>query len=235
MLSVIVPTYNEAENLSDFISTLDGALRNIEHEVIIVDDNSPDGTGDIAESFKKKYTNVLALRRLKKLGLASAVMKGAEEARGEIVATLNSDFQHPIKYLATLYDYIDKYDIVIASRYINKAELRGWDKSRIFFSKFATFITHLILPGLRGIKDPLSGYFIFRKEIIKNTHIEVFGPKFLLSLLIECNAARIIEIPYVFEGRRRGKSKASLYDGILFLGYLLKGTYTKGTYRSHRR
>ncbi|MBN1871811.1 MAG: polyprenol monophosphomannose synthase [Candidatus Omnitrophica bacterium] len=222
MLSIIIPTYNESENLDDFIRDVAKSLDKVDHEIIIVDDGSPDGTGKIAESLKNRYKNIKVLHRLRKRGLASAVMDGIKESGGDIVATLNADFQHPAEYLSVFYDYLNKYDVVIGSRYVDKAVLLNWPKKRMFLSKFAIFITHLFLPNLKKIRDPLSGYFVLRKKIIEDMHIEPFGPKCLPAILIKCASKRIIELPYVCKGRIKGRSKISIRNGILFIAYIFK-------------
>src|SRR3989338_8361799 len=125
MLSIIIPTYNEAENLEEFIRILEGSLVALEYEIIIVDDNSPDGTGTLAELLNKRYNNISVIHRPKKIGFASAIIEGARVSRGDVIITLDADFQHPIEYLPIMVEKINKFDIVIGSRYISGGRIEG--------------------------------------------------------------------------------------------------------------
>ena len=221
MLSIIVPTYNEAENLEEFIKKIKGSVNNLEYEIIIVDDNSPDGTGTIAESLRKTYHSIDIIHRSKKMGISSAIMDGIKIAKGDIIATLNSDFQHPIEYLPKMAGKIGKFDIVIGSRYVTGGNTEGWNLWRLIASRIGIFIAYMAIPQIRQIKGPLSGFFVLKKEIVKNIYINPsVVQKYLLEILVRDPYRKVVEVPYVFKNRRGGRSKVNFRDSFNYLRQL---------------
>src|SRR3989338_1258205 len=221
MLSIIVPTYNEAENLEEFIKKIKGSVNNLEYEIIIVDDNSPDVTGTIAESLRKTYHSIDIIHRSKKMGISSAIMDGIKIAKGDIIATLNSDFQHPIEYLPKMAGKIGKFDIVIGSRYVSGGNTEGWNLWRLIASRIGIFIAYMAIPQIRQIKDPLSGFFVLKKEIVKNIYINPsVVQKYLLEILVRDPYRKVVEVPYVFKNRRGGSSKVNFRDSFNYLRQL---------------
>lgn len=189
--------------------------KNTTVEAIVVDDNSPDGTGKIAEDYfkslkeKTRYT-ISVINRKTKEGLSSAILKGVEQAKGKIVIVMDSDFSHPPQLIPKLVDVLkqSKTDIVVASRYLNGGTIQGWSLKRKILSKIGTIIAK---KGL-GIKqsDPMSGFFAFNKDIIKGINFDAIGYKLLLEMIVKVKDASIKEIPYTFLDRQNGKSKLGI-------------------------
>jgi len=208
-LTVIVPTYNERDNIPVLLERIDKALSShgIKYEVIIVDDNSPDGTADVAEKLSSKYP-VRVLRRPGKLGLSSAVLDGIKLAKSKVIAVMDADLQHPPEVLPKLYTRIkDGCEIVIASRYVKGGSTKDWSLLRKLISKIAIVIAHILIPKSRAVKDIMSGYFMLRKDVISNTTLNPRGFKILLEIIAKAKYSNVCEVPYTFDTRKYGKSK----------------------------
>jgi dolichol-phosphate mannosyltransferase len=215
-LSLIVPTYNEKENILPLVERVHHSLSSIDYELIIVDDGSPDGTAQEVKRLSPTYP--LRLIERKERGLASAVVRGFEEAQGEALGVIDADLQHPPEMIPQLLAEIDKgADVAIASRYVAGGGVEDWAASRKIISKGATLIAHLSLPSLRKVKDPLSGFFLFRKKIVEGINLEPRGYKILLEVLARSKVQGVAEVPYTFTKRERGKSKISLKEEIDYL------------------
>lgn len=244
-LSVILPTYNESQNIAKMIDSLAEALlpRDAPAEVIIVDDNSPDGTADIAASHGANLGNgqnrriqVRVVRRTRKQGLSSAILAGVHEATGEIVVVMDSDLSHPAHTIPKMVEEIKQSscDIVVASRYIKGGAISGWPFKRKLMSKGATKIAKYSL-GIK-VKDPMSGFFAFRRHIIHGIKFDSIGYKMLLEMLVKVKGARIKEIPYTFTNRCAGASKldsAVMFDYMRAVWSLYR--YGRKTAASERR
>lgn len=212
-VSIILPTYNESHTILDVLKGIHENLpKEIFTETIVVDDNSPDGTGKIVDeqiqNLKKIANHTLdIIHRKTKNGLASAIMSGIQKARGETIIVMDSDFSHPPQIIPKLIDAIKQYqyDIVIASRYVKGGNVEGWSIKRKIISKTATIIARKSL----GVKssDPMSGFFAFKKNIIKELNFDALGYKLLLELLVKTKGVKITEIPYTFQNRKAGSSK----------------------------
>ncbi len=215
-ISIIIPTYNESQNIISILKSIASNLpKNLHTEAIVIDDNSPDGTGKLVEDYLKNikkmadYT-IEIIHRKAKDGLGSAILKGIQHAKGDTIVVMDCDFSHPPHIIPKLIESIKKYhfDIVVASRYINGGKIQGWSLKRKTMSKFATLIAK---KGL-GIdtKDPMSGFFAFKRSIIKGLNIDAIGYKFLLEILVKTRDVTIKEIPYTFQDRKFGSSKVSI-------------------------
>ncbi|MFQ5782822.1 MAG: glycosyltransferase [Nitrosopumilus sp.] len=212
-ISIIVPTYNESQNIIGILKSIcDNIPKGTHAETIVVDDNSPDGTGKIVEdyisSIKKIAENTIdIIHRKTKNGLSSAILNGIQNAKGETIVVMDSDFSHPPQIIPKMIEAIKQYqyDLVVASRYITGGNIQGWTTKRKLMSKIATIIAK---KGL-GVKtrDPMSGFFAFKKNIIKELNFDALGYKFLLELLVKTKGINIKEIPYTFENRKFGSSK----------------------------
>jgi hypothetical protein len=225
MLSVILPTYNEAGSLGPLIGRLQRLRRLLPGgglEVIVVDDASPDGTARVAELQSRKYGNVRLTRRPKRMGLASAILRGAEAAQGDILAVMDSDLQHPPELLpAAARRILDGADLVVMSRFAARGGVAHWSKLRALLSRSATAVTHLLLPETRPLSDPLSGFFLLRPELLRGQSFRCLGYKLLLEILMHGGCRRIEELPFSFRPRAAGRSKMSLGDGLNCLRLLL--------------
>ena len=215
-ISIIIPTYNESQNILQILKSIkDNLPKNFVTQAIVVDDNSPDGTGKLVEDYLKNikkmadYT-IEIIHRKAKDGLGSAILKGIQHAKGDTIVVMDCDFSHPPQIIPKLIESIKKYqyDIVVASRYIKGGKIQGWSLKRKTMSKFATLIAK---KGL-GINthDPMSGFFAFKRNIIKGLNIDAIGYKFLLEILVKTKNVSIKEIPYTFQNRELGSSKLSI-------------------------
>lgn len=209
-LTVVSPTYNEADNIRPLIETLASVLAHIDHEIVIVDDDSPDKTWAVAEKMCAQYPTLKVLRRTKERGLSSAVIDGFLAAQGEMVACIDGDLQHdPAQLLQLLYALEAGADVAIGSRYTKGGEVGGWNRWRQCASWLATKLAHLFL-GIK-ITDPMSGFFMLRKEAFLEVvgSLNARGFKILLELLAQLQPRTIREIPIIFRPRVAGVSKLS--------------------------
>ena len=218
--SLVIPTYNERENISKLISGIKEQFNKneIEGEIIFVDDNSPDGTGEVLEELKKENQNLKVIHRKGKLGLSSAVIEGFKISEGDILGVMDADLSHPSEKISEMYKVITKEaDLVIGSRYVKGGKIEGWNLYRKILSKGATLLARVFV----NVKDPMSGFFMIKKELITNKEINPKGFKILLELLIKTNCQNIIEIPITFTNRIVGKSKAGTKEIIYYLQNLI--------------
>jgi dolichol-phosphate mannosyltransferase len=215
-ISIIIPTYNESQNIINILKSIGSNLpKNLLTQAIIVDDNSPDGTGKIVEDYLKNlkkmadYT-IEIIHRKAKDGLGSAILNGIQHAKGDTIVVMDSDFSHPPQIIPKLIDSVKKYkfDIAVASRYIKGGNIKGWSLKRKIMSKFATLIAKKGL-GITA-KDPMSGFFAFKKNILNGLNIDAIGYKILLEILVKTKNVTITEIPYTFQDRELGSSKLNL-------------------------
>lgn len=223
-LSIIVPTYNESENIVKLIAAIDRNMpSNIFAEIIVVDDNSPDGTGQIVKDCIK-YRNdtsqsnshehdskliVRVIHRQSKSGLISAILEGLRSSKGQNVLIMDADFSHPPEIIPSLIRELEldsDCDLVVASRYIEGGSVTGWPFKRRLISKGATKIARHGLK-IKYIKDPMSGFFACRRRVIENITFDTTGYKILLEMLVKSKGIRIKEIPYDFVNRKSGQSK----------------------------
>jgi dolichol-phosphate mannosyltransferase len=219
-LTVIVPTYNESQNITKILDSLRQYLSSfLETEIIVIDDNSPDGTGKIVEEYAKKdkSTNkhsVKVIHRKTERGLSSAILTGIQSAKGESVVVMDGDFSHPPQTIPKMVEELhgSGYDIVVASRYIEGGSVSGWPFKRKLLSKGATKIAQHGL-GIK-IKDPMSGFFAFKRHVIKNINFDAIGYKILLEILVKAKGVKVKEIPYVFINRKSGASKLDVSVGL---------------------
>ena len=214
-LSIILPTYNESQNI---VRMLDSIAETVSPyaaaEIIVVDDNSPDGTAEIASLHAKNISNnnsnklhIEIIRREGKFGLSSAIVAGVQYASGDLLVIMDGDFSHPPHVIPSIIEELQESncDIVIASRYIKGGSIIGWPFKRRLMSKGATKIAQYGL-GIE-VKDPVSGFFAFRRDIINGIKFDAIGYKMLLEILVKTKGARVKEVPYTFTNRSAGKSK----------------------------
>lgn len=209
-ISVIIPTYNEALNLPILIPRIAAALKGINHEIIIADDNSPDGTYELARLLARKYPQVRAICRTHDRGLSPAVIDGFAVANADLFVVMDADLQHDEKILPFFLNrYRNGAELIIGSRKSEGGSIEGWPWPRRAISSIASVIAGIMLKGLPG--DPMSGYFgisaaLFRKIAPR---INPRGFKILLEILAHAEGAEISEIGYIFRPRKLGESKLS--------------------------
>ena len=186
----------------------------VEGDLIIVDDNSPDGTGRVADDLAARYP-IKVVHRAGKLGLGTAVIEGFHASDAAIVGAIDADLSHPPalvpRMLRAMLD--TRADFVIGSRYVPGGGTGDWHLSRELMSRFAC----LLARGLTPVRDVTSGFFLVRRELAKGVTISAGGFKICLELLIRSAPALIVEVPYVFQTRTAGQSKMNLKEA---LGYL---------------
>lgn len=223
-LSLVVPTYNESQNLPELFARIEKVLNHVGFEIIIVDDNSPDGTASCAEELNLQYGNIKVCKRSGKLGLGSAVLCGFENSAGPIVAVIDADMQHPPEVLHKMYEEVcNGNNLVVASRYENGGGIENWKLTRKLYSKVATMLAHVLLPNSRKVKDVMSGCFMIKKDVLKNANLNPVGFKILLEIVSKCNFNQVKEVPYIFTNRINGKSNLTKKEvrDYLFHLYLL--------------
>lgn len=225
MISIILPTYNERENIKKIVNEIFSIVKN-NLEVIIVDDNSPDGTGVIAEELAKKY-NIKVIHRPKRLGLSPAVIEGFKVAKGSIIGVMDADLSHPSDLIPQMISLLknDAADIIVGSRYSMGGSVETWSSSRKFISKGATFLAKCLV----DVQDPMSGFFFMKKAIIKNVSLNSKGYKILLEILVKGDYQKVIELPYTFRGRDIGKSKLNTKEYLKYLNDWVRLLYYKLT------
>ena len=208
-ISIVVPTYNESENVGNLVNQIDYALRGIEYEVIFVDD-STDNTPETINKIKAENPNVRLFHRDTEKGLATAVLKGFSLAQGDYIAVMDADLQHPPKILRSMYAVMETgVDFCIPSRFIPGGSDGGLNLYRKLVSGVARYIGKILLPCLRKITDPTSGLFMFRREAIKDADMRPIGWKIMVEVLATATYKTVVEIPYKFQARPAGESKLS--------------------------
>ncbi|NLG02352.1 MAG: polyprenol monophosphomannose synthase [Clostridia bacterium] len=217
-LSIVVPTFNEAENVGNLLNQVDYALKNIDYEIIFVDD-SKDQTPDVIRGLMKENSRVRLEHRTDETGLATAVLKGFSLATGDYIAVMDADLQHPPKILRSMYYVLETgVDFCVPSRFIPGGSDGGLGLYRKIVSGVARYIGKILLPCLHKITDPTSGLFMFRREVIANDcKLEPIGWKILIEVLALGTYQSVVEIPYKFQARPAGESKLSSKVTIEYL------------------
>ncbi len=218
LLSVVIPTYNEAANVKPLLERLRKSLDGISHELIFVDDNSPDGTAKILKENADPTTRVLV--RYNQRGWASAFVYGAERAMGEYVVFMDADMQHPPEVLPKMLEAAvrEKADVVVASRYSEGGGAEGWSTLRLIVSRGATYLARLLVPESWKTDDPMSGFFLFKRGSVDLSSVNRNNLKLLLEALCKSGELKVVDVPYVFKPRVAGESKM---NGWVVFGYVL--------------
>jgi dolichol-phosphate mannosyltransferase len=213
LVSIIVPTWNERENIVPLLEALRLALNGAEYEVLVVDDGSPDGTGAAVTDEARKHSAVRLVQRNRKMGLSSAVLEGVAHSAGGIVVMMDADFSHDPRLLPILVRELQSgSDVVIGSRYVRGGRVEGWPFHRrigsVMLSRFARVVFGL------DVQDPLGGFAAFRREVLEglSTRFSAPGFKLLLEVLATRPSLRVREVPITFVDRTRGKSKLGVRE-----------------------
>ncbi len=226
LLSLVVPTLNESENITDFLAavrhTLDQALPG-RYEVIVVDDDSADRTWEIAARLGEGFPELRVVRRQREGGLAVAVIRGWQVARGQILGTINADFQHPPEVLGRLLERREGADLVVATRHGDGGGLGDWGLTRRFSSWGAAQIGRWLLPQVYArVSDPLSGCYLVRRQAIASVPLKPLGYKSLMELLVRGNVGEIHECGYEMRKRVRGQSKVRALHPLQYIRHVLR-------------
>jgi len=208
-VSIVIPTYNEKDGIGKLVDSIFQQTRDsgIDTEVVIVDDNSPDGTGEVADGLKASYP-VQVVHRLGKLGLSSAVIDGWKAATGDVVGVIDADLSHDPAALPQLVKAIaeDGCELAVGSRYIPGGDIKDWPLSRLLISKTAVLMAKPLTP----IQDITSGFFLMRRSVIDGVRLNPIGFKIGLEVFVKGRYRKYREVPYTFVNRAAGKSKLSL-------------------------
>ena len=228
-LSLVVPTYNERDRLEDLVQRLSGvfAAAALDGTLIVVDDNSPDGTGQLADELAARYP-VKVIHRAGKLGLGTAVVEGFQASDADVVGVMDADLSHPPELVPRLFAAMREThaDFAIGSRYIPGGGTGDWPFSRQMMSRFAC----LLARGLTPVRDVTSGFFLVRRDLAKGVTISAGGFKICLELLIRSAPKAVVEVPYVFRTRTAGESKMNMKEA---LGYLTQLRDLRAYRRAH--
>jgi dolichol-phosphate mannosyltransferase len=221
--SIVVPTYNEAGGIERLLRSLDDIFKKneLDGEVIVVDDNSPDGTGAIVDRLSQEIP-VRCLHRPGKLGLSSGVIDGWKFARPESQAlgAMDADFSHDINVLPKMVQALESggYGLAVGSRYVKGGGITNWPFRRKVTSRVACWLA----APLTSIKDLTSGYFLVKREAIEGIELDPIGFKIGLEVIAKGHYGRAIEIPYVFTDRVAGESKLNEKEIFNYLKQLRK-------------
>jgi len=223
-LSVIVPTFNERDNVTVLYRRLEAVLANVAWEVVFVDDNSPDGTWDVVRELAQKDSRVRCIRRIGRRGLSGACIEGILASSAPYAAVIDADLQHDETQLPKMLLLLasDQADLVVGSRYIEGYKSEGFNKQRAGASALATEVARKMLRV--EIADPMSGFFMVRRDRFEQLapKLSVHGFKILLDLVATAHGdLRAVEIPYTFGARQHGESKLDSMVALDFLGLVL--------------
>ena len=221
LLSIISPTYNEADNVIKFVHSIELTLKNYDYEIIFVDDNSSDKTYEIIKNLSSKKPNIRCLRRIGRRGLSSAVIEGCLSSSSDLLLIMDADLQHDEKKIPLMLELIEekKLDLVIASRFLSHKKVLSLSKYRNSLSKLANFLANTISKA--KLTDPMSGFFLIKRTVFDQIapNLSGLGFKILLDIFSSSqNKIRCKEIPFKFKKRIHGESKL---DSLVLWEYLL--------------
>jgi dolichol-phosphate mannosyltransferase len=225
-LSLILPTYNEAGNIKDIVKILSQLLDQYmseRYELIIVDDDSPDHTWKLALELTSHYPQLHVMRRVNEKGLSTAVIRGWQVAKGEILGVIDADLQHPPEVLEKLLKEMERgADLAVASRHVEGGGVSEWSILRRFLSRGAQILGLIILPEvISRLSDPMSGYFMVRRNAIACKVLSPVGYKILIEVAARGSISWIAEVGYVFRERQDGESKVTWKQYIEYIQHLL--------------
>ncbi|TAF11367.1 MAG: glycosyltransferase family 2 protein [Nostocales cyanobacterium] len=227
LLSLVIPTYKERNNIENIISILSSLLDEAipgEYELIVVDDDSPDLTWEVAQSLIPNYPQLRVMRRQEERGLSSAVIRGWQASTGRILGVIDGDLQHPPEVLLQLLQKIkDGADLALASRHVDGGGVSSWSVIRRFLSRGAQVLGLVILPGVLGrVTDPMSGYFMVSRNAIAGATMNPVGYKILLEVIGRGQVREIAEAGYVFRERTEGESKVTWKQYVEYIQHLIR-------------
>ncbi|MDB9822133.1 glycosyltransferase family 2 protein [Deltaproteobacteria bacterium] len=218
MISIILPTYNEIDNIRIIIPKIAEVLdkERIKGEIIVVDDNSPDGTASVAKGYSEEYPIKVFVRKTDR-GLSKSVIKGFELAEGDICLVMDADLSHPVEKIPEMVKPIiaDECDATVGSRNIQGGGCTEWPLLRRVISKVAGYMAI----GLTSLSDPTSGFMAIRKSMFDDIDIDPLGWKIVLEVVVKAKP-RIKEIPILFTERKKGKSKLGIRAQIDYIQHL---------------
>jgi dolichol-phosphate mannosyltransferase len=228
-LTLVIPTLHEAANIRTVLERIGASLDplGVPYELIVVDDDSRDGTENIVRGISAKDARVRLLVRHGQHGLAGAVSDGWKCSGAEVLGVIDADLQHPPELLSQLWEKMQAgYDIVVASRYAEPGSMRSWNPLRRVVSELGIMLANPLQRRALRVKDPLSGFFLVRRRCLEGVQLQRHGFKLLLEILVRGNIGSVAEVPFTFGMRQGGESKASLTTGLHYF-YLLGRLWRK--------
>jgi dolichol-phosphate mannosyltransferase len=219
--TIVIPAYKERANFKPLIERINAHLSSsnyLKHEIIIVDDNSQDGTIEEIESLKHKHKNITLITRTTERGLSSAVIRGFREAKGSLLICMDADLQHPPENLIEMINELKKSEFVIGTRYLNGALTvdKDWPLHRLIISKGARLLAY----PLTSLTDPMTGYFGVRKPVFESGKVSGVGFKIAMEIFVKCGVKTHGEVPIVFGVRTEGESKLTGKVITMYLKHL---------------
>jgi dolichol-phosphate mannosyltransferase len=203
VISIVVPTYNEAATIPKLADRLARAMDTRAWELVVVDDGSPDGTADVAEALAPAIP-VRVVRRSGKLGLATAVMAGFAAARGDTLVVMDADLSHPPEVVPRLVEAVrDGAELAVGSRYVAGGGTVDWPLRRRIVSRVACLMGNVLVP----VRDATSGFFALRRSVIDGVRLDPIGFKIGFEVIARGRYRRVVEVPYTFRDREAGQSK----------------------------
>jgi len=231
--ALVIPTLNEEANIGPALDRARNSLDplNIPYELVVVDDDSSDGTQSVVQNYQQTDPRIRLVVRKGARGLAGAVIYGWQRTNASLLGVMDADLQHPPELLPKLVNAIQAgKDIVIASRYVEADGVAGWNPIRRAVSMVSTWVTVPLQKSTIRVKDPMSGFFIVRRQCIDGLKLQPEGFKLLLEILVRGNIRSVQEVPYHFGLRNGGTSKANWRVGLEYLqllGRLSKNAFLK--------
>jgi dolichol-phosphate mannosyltransferase len=208
MITVILPTFNETENITRIVPAISRVFQegDLKGEIIVVDDNSPDGTADTASALAGEHPVRVVVRKDER-GLSKAVIEGFRLAGGDICVVMDADLSHPVEKIPAMIEPIleEKCDATVASRYIPGGGCENWPLARRIISRGAG----LLAKGVTSLSDPTSGFMAIRKNVMNGVQLDPRGWKIVLEVTVKTNP-RILEVPIIFKDRKEGESKLGI-------------------------
>jgi dolichol-phosphate mannosyltransferase len=220
-ISIVVPTFSEAENIAELYNRVSAVLGSENWELIFVDDDSPDGTADLARRLSNQDPRVRCIQRIGRRGLSTAVAEGVLSSSAPYVAVMDADLQHDETILPAMLGQLrsGNLDVVIGSRYVAGGGTGDWNETRKTISRMAGRLAKGLVP--KNLHDPMSGFFAIRSEVMRDAarRLSGYGYKILLDLLVSAGRPlRFAEVPYTFKPRAHGESKL---DSLVAWEYLM--------------
>jgi dolichol-phosphate mannosyltransferase len=220
-VAVVIPTFSEAENIAELHARLTRVFGTESWELIFVDDDSPDGTADIARRLAREDGRVRCIQRIGRRGLSTAIVEGALSTAAPLVAVMDADLQHDESILPAMVNQLrsQDLDVVVGSRYVEGGSTGDWEQGRKDISRFAGRLAKGLVP--EDLHDPLSGFFVIRTDVMRDTarHLSGYGYKILLDLFASATRPlRFAEVAFTFRKRVRGESKL---DSLVAWEYLM--------------
>ena len=215
-LSLVIPTFNERDNIAPLIDSIKAALDGIHWEAIFVDDNSPDGTFDRIREFAASDHRIRVIKRIGRRGLSSACVEGMLSSCAPLFAVIDADLQHDERLLPAMMEELKngEVDIVVASRYADGGDIGDWHETRARMSAFAIRLSRVLVP--RDLTDPMSGFFMMRRSVFERAvhKLSAIGFKILADLFASSpEPLKFKELPFKFRTRTAGISKLDSVTG----------------------